>query len=446
MKRHTIYLSVCCSILLAVSVFSCTPAVPEEEEAVVEEEEAAEKLTEEAEPEEEALPKPAEFTVASLSISDDEIERYRSCTVTVDVTNIGEVEGDYEVTLCVDDEIVETKQVTLGGGATETVNFSFSESESGTYDIDVNGLSGTLKVKASPPPSTTKPPAPPSEPKIGTWTYMDSGIENYALHGAWCFNPYDVFVAGDQSVILHYDGKTWYQMTHGNIHFRDIWGSSISNIFAVGEQGLVAYYNGTEWEKTTIPGIQGSCWGISGISESDIYIVGDTHIFRCYGINAWDRMNYSYLKAKLPSDEFKGVWYNSSSDVYVVGAGGTILHYDGTEWTIMDSGTTERLTGIWGSSSSDIFAVGRNGTILHYDGSNWSQMDGGTRKELTGIWGSSSTDVFVVGKEGTILHYDGESWSLMESGTTKTLYGIGGYSSSCIFAVGSQGTILHYEK
>ena len=62
---------------------------------------------------------------------------------------------------------------------------------------------------------------------------------------------------------------------------------------------------------------------------------------------------------------------------------------------------------MWGSSGSDVFAVGEDGTILHYDGSGWSAMSSGTTNELYGVWGSSGSDVFAVGDGGTILHYDG---------------------------------------
>lgn len=34
----------------------------------------------------------------------------------------------------------------------------------------------------------------------------------------------------------------------------------------------------------------------------------------------------------------------------------------------MASGTEENLEGVWGSSSSNVFAVGEGGTILHYGG------------------------------------------------------------------------------
>ena len=55
---------------------------------------------------------------------------------------------------------------------------------------------------------------------------------------------------------------------------------------------------------------------------------------------------------------FNGVWGSSNSDVFAVGDGGTILHYDGSTWTTMNSGTNYSLTGVWGSTSSDVFAVG----------------------------------------------------------------------------------------
>ena len=65
------------------------------------------------------------------------------------------------------------------------------------------------------------------------------------------------------------------------------------------------------------------------------------------------------------------------------------------------------LYGVWGSSGSNVFAVGDSGTILHYDGSSWSAMSSGTSNSLSGVWGSGGSDVFAVGTAGTILHYDG---------------------------------------
>jgi hypothetical protein len=54
------------------------------------------------------------------------------------------------------------------------------------------------------------------------------------------------------------------------------------------------------------------------------------------------------------------------------------------------------LSGVWGSSGGDIFAVGDYGTIVHYDGTDWSPMSSGTTAWLSGVWGSSGGDVFAV--------------------------------------------------
>jgi hypothetical protein len=42
----------------------------------------------------------------------------------------------------------------------------------------------------------------------------------------------------------------------------------------------------------------------------------------------------------------------------------TILHYDGSAWTEVQT-TERRLTGVWASSPVDVFAVGAGGVILH---------------------------------------------------------------------------------
>ncbi len=95
----------------------------------------------------------------------------------------------------------------------------------------------------------------------------------------------------------------------------------------------------------------------------------------------------------------------------------TVVSPDGWGWqNPLPQGN--KLYGVWGSSATDVFAVGYVGTILHYNGSAWSAMSSGTTEYLHGVWGSSAIDVFAVGISGTILHYNGSAWSAMTSGTT----------------------------
>jgi hypothetical protein len=195
-----------------------------------------------------------------------------------------------------------------------------------------------------------------------------------------------------------------------------------------------------------------SLLAVWGASSSDVYAVGGIGLILHYDGTGWSAIT-SGTSALLCD-----VWGSSSSDIYAVGSEGTILHYDGTRWTSR-LGTTKWLDGVWGTSSSDVFAVGQHGTILHYDGTRWTTMTSGqvTGEWLRGVWGSLSRDVYAVGLtcqsymggvsvcSGAILHYDGAGWSVMRRGTTEALHGVWGTSSSDVYAVGYDGTILHYD-
>ena len=153
--------------------------------------------------------------------------------------------------------------------------------------------------------------------------------------------------------------------------------------------------------------------------------------------------------------EFLDIWGSSNSDIFAVGFTypynypentGIILHYDGSTWSIMESGISQ-LWEIWGSSATNVFAIGYNyntngdtSVILHYDGSTWSTMESSTEIFFNDIWGSSGSDVFVVGN-GSIIHYDGSGWSTMEGVTGAK--GVWGSSGSDVFTFGS--SYFHYD-
>jgi photosystem II stability/assembly factor-like uncharacterized protein len=224
---------------------------------------------------------------------------------------------------------------------------------------------------------------------------------------------------------------------------------------------LVPLYKSTDggvtWTESFegIPDIVISLPGVWGSSGSDVFAVGGGHIVP-YNILHYDGSAWTEMESGT-SEILNNVWGSSGSDVFAVGNYGTILHYDGSIWAPMESGTTEHLYGVWGICGTNVFVVGYNGTILHYNGSNWSSVESGTSVYLYGIWGTSRNNIFAVGDDGTILHYNGCTWSSMESGTSELLEGIWGTSGEkiltggrdCVnldvFAVGREGTILHYD-
>src|SRR3989442_1436512 len=148
--------------------------------------------------------------------------------------------------------------------------------------------------------------------------------------------------------------------------------------------------------------------------------------------------------------DITAVWSASASNVFAVGVGGKILHYNGTSWTAHPNPFPIDLNGVWGSSGSDVFAVGEinlgvpQGAILHYDGTSWTLQQVIGTESLVGVWGSSGSDVFAVGGGGTILHYNGTSWAPQPSPTNTFLSSVWGSSGGDVFAVGT-GAILHYN-
>lgn len=100
---------------------------------------------------------PAAFTPSSLSISPLEATIGDTVSISALVTNTGELEASYTVTLKINGAIAEMREITLAGGS-ETVTFTTAADKAGTYSVDVNGLYGSFTVREAP---KYPPPAPP---------------------------------------------------------------------------------------------------------------------------------------------------------------------------------------------------------------------------------------------------------------------------------------------
>ncbi len=208
----------------------------------------------------------------------------------------------------------------------------------------------------------------------------------------------------------------------------------------------------------------------------------------------------AWKEIKTTTSTLLGIWGDGPSNIYAVGKGGTIIHYDGNDWLPMtsnveedlyavwgvdnvvfavgdkvilkydaspstsDGGTGGSMTweeeytssyytynfrGVWGPTADDIWAVGENSSgeagVRHSEGSWWEDRDPDSKNMLNDIWGVSATEFYVVGKNGTIFKHDGEDWAPMTSGTTSHLQNIHGVSANQIFATGMDGSVLRFD-
>ena len=54
---------------------------------------------------------------------------------------------------------------------------------------------------------------------------------------------------------------------------------------------------------------------------------------------------------------FNGAWASAPNDAWVVGDGGAILHWNGSAWASVSSGTMNHLQAVWGASANNVWAV-----------------------------------------------------------------------------------------
>jgi hypothetical protein len=100
-----------------------------------------------------ALPELGEFEISGLSISPETVEPGEVVTISVDVENVGTGTSTYTVNLKIDGTTEESTELTLAAGEDETVTWTVSKTAAKTYNVDVNGLTGSFTVEEPVPPA-----------------------------------------------------------------------------------------------------------------------------------------------------------------------------------------------------------------------------------------------------------------------------------------------------
>lgn len=206
----------------------------------------------------------------------------------------------------------------------------------------------------------------------------------------------------------------------------------------------------------SVPGVGQGLYGVTAISASDAWAVGDVYNQALGGEQTltqhWDGVRWQTVPSPSVRNAYNhltGVSGTSANDVWAVGytiadrnyAWQTlILHWNGTQWSIARGaklGTGyNAFTRVLALAANDVWAVGYNGTSInfhtlaeHWDGFSWKAIltpAPGTYDALYGIAGTSANDLWATGyyKEGSLtykslaLHWDGTAWAEVESPDT----------------------------
>ena len=275
----------------------------------------------------------------------------------------------------------------------------------------------------------TLPPKSDSTSHEITWEVDTLGDWNSRLSAIWGAAPNDIWAAGwivrdDWGTnLIHYNGEKWVDFTYFEAELRSIHGISSNDIWAVGNNliipnrnALIAHYNGVEWKSI-------------------------------------------YTNIDLPS--LKAIWASSANSVFAVGSKGTILHFDGRNWEIMQSNTDKTLYDVWGFGSDDVYACGGDNPLfseaskpllLHHDGKTWSSLldtINNPNKVIETVWGSSPENIYFQGyyiENGLYQGSLSKSWSFVQiPDDNNDINKIRGNSTYNIFVVGAYGIVVHYN-
>jgi len=283
----------------------------------------------------------------------------------------------------------------------------------------------------------------------GTWTGSTALCSpppaSAKLFGDWAIDASDVLAVGEAGTILFYDGTSWSFRAGGTTNALYAMGPGV---VAVGAGGTILRYNpATDAWSPQASGTTNALYGVTRTPPGGTFVVvGAVGTILHYDGTSWIPQTSGTTATLYGVDKVPMVAAN-----FAVGAGGTILYYDGTSWSSQTSGTANDLFFVGALSGADVYALGAGGTILHYDGTTWTARTSGTTNALRSATGAATpagvvTDLWAVGDGGTILHSaDGVTWLAQASGTTNDLTSVSAVAANDVYAVGDKGTILHYD-
>lgn len=156
------------------------------------------------------------------------------------------------------------------------------------------------------------------------------------------------------------------------------------------------------------------------------------------------------------------VWGTSARDVWTVGAdvgdgaGPTVLHLEGNDWSRLATGQSGDLWWVHGFAGGPLFMGGAGGMILRYQDGRFSRMQTPGAGVVFGVWGSSPDQMWAVGGEAGgsqgafAWRLDGETWTEApgfpsELRATDALWKVFGRGDSDVWLVGTGGKLLHWD-
>ena len=262
----------------------------------------------------------------------------------------------------------------------------------------------------------------------------------------------------------HYLGSTNINYSYVNdtaiISENDIWAVGLFVLPDTNPAGYsnynAAHWDGTGWEYKKLwyeaPGNYQSVPAITGIlsfSHDNLFMMSE------WGTTFYDGKNQS--KTENGPYWTATIWGSNSNNIYAGGYGGKIYHYNGTVWTLIETGTNLYVNNIYGdynkrTKSYEIIAVcaeyslGFTSKIFKIEGEKATEisMQGISDWVLRG-WLYPGKKIFVVGDGLYVKKMKDSEWSKDNDPDLITIYCIKGTRLNDIFAGSTYDRLFHYN-
>jgi hypothetical protein len=259
-----------------------------------------------------------------------------------------------------------------------------------------------------------------------SWQSQTDPVPGVTLRGVEMFagTPVTGLAVGDNATILRYDGTSWQTVTttpSGGTTLTTLCRITANEAYIVGAGAFIGHSTNVNTATPSftqeLPPAAASTdyFTCGGPNASDVYVSGlHGTILHSTGNGVWTQQTSNTTDALRAMD-----WISNGngglSDIWLTGgtppAGGTTVHSTGNgTWTVAGS-TAEPVRGLESndqSPGSDIFGVGTGGFILHWNGTSWSQQVSGSTEQLNHIafrpLSNGGREWWIVGNNGVILH------------------------------------------
>jgi hypothetical protein len=216
---------------------------------------------------------------------------------------------------------------------------------------------------------------------------------------------------------------------------------------------LAFRWNGTAWASMSLPASIGP-WSLAHVktfSATDAWAVGQAASGPAGAPSAAHWNGTSWTSVATPVLTTLGLTMNaiagsSGHDIWAVGLAessgyhnkqrhSAIMHYDGSNWTQTAIPDTHGLLDVAALSPTNAWALGFDGSLLHWDGTAWTIKT--VQPYATVLAAVSSTNVWV-GSVVSVSQFNGSTWTVtaLPQGIS-TLHAAAALSTGSVWFVGS---------